>query len=190
MKRSPIPLLVLLLLTWSVANYLWFDAWNQRSEKLRKSVDAFESVESDFDEYSALKIAPPLPEELANSLAEFRSEKASDYLREAFADIDCVLVTKPVYEGGVLFREVTGKFVLVPNLSDVGPGRYYEVGHRIPVVEPRPREVGFWVVLRHNGESFFPVTNGRIKGLAHIPEEFALRELRKMAALAQKEDNS
>jgi hypothetical protein len=100
MKRSPIPLLVLLLLTWSVANYLWFDAWNQRSEKLRKSVDAFESVESDFDEYSALKIAPPLPEELANSLAEFRSEKASDYLREAFADIDCVLVTKPVYEGG------------------------------------------------------------------------------------------
>lgn len=182
MKRFLIPLLVLLLLSWSIANYLCFNARNQRSEKLRKSVDAIEFAESQFDEYGALKIAPPLPEELANSLAEFGSEKASGYLREAFADIDCVLVTKPVYEGDLLFREVTEKFVLVPNLSDVGPGRYYEVGHRIPVVEPRPREVGFWMVLRHNSESFFPVTSGRIKGLAHIPEEFALRELRKMAA--------
>jgi hypothetical protein len=140
-----------------------------------------------LENYRNLKIAPDYPPELTAILAGYQSERAAEAVRHRAKNMDCILVTRPVELEGFVLHEITEKLVLTIDLPKNHPSRYYEVGHRI-VPDPflsNTREVRRFVIPRRNGEGYRAVEDHRVRGFDHLPEEFVLAELRKIAAEIQ-----
>ena len=186
MNRKITILISGIFLLWTTFNLVAFLGQMTSVEKLEAQETSLKAVE----EYIHTKIAPCYPESLRSTLSQYDSQLASLYIREEIEDIHCILVTKPVYLDGFLLYEVTEKIVLTAQLSDYHSSINYEVGHRLNPILPRPRQVAYLIAYQENGgRHYYPVIAHRVKGLAHLPENFVLQELRKIAMERQGKGN-
>ena len=190
MKHPLVIIGSILLLAWSADNCRRLHHHGKALEELEKEQARSERNKRLLEDYQKTKVVKPYPPELQDIFADYQSDRAAAYLRKAVSGIDCFLITKAVFIQGRHYREIVEKIVLVPELSPSDPSVYYEVGHRIPMETgwpfSRTRRAGGWVVMRKDGDSYRMTAQGRVRGLADIPEEFALRELRKLAAERRK----
>jgi hypothetical protein len=179
----------IVLLAWSADNCRRLYHHGKALEILEEEQARSQKNKELMEEYEKVKVVPPYPPELRDLLSDYQSDRAVDYLRHAVSGIDCFLITQAVFVEGIHYREVVEKIVLSPELSPSDPSVYCEVGHRIPIETGWPfsgaRQAGCWLSLRKNSETYRMTAHGRVLGLGDLPEEFALRELRKLAAEIQ-----